>query len=113
MLPMGKAAEALLQRARWLAGSGQHAASADAPWPDLSEAGLLAGLDAWLSPALPGVRIAAHLAALNWPKLLRSDPLPARLAVTISRGNAAQCGAVRGPIQHVSVPCTNCSHGCK
>ncbi|MEF2550263.1 ATP-dependent helicase HrpB [Aurantimonas sp. A2-1-M11] len=48
-LPLGKDNERLLRRLRFLAG-----AYGD-PWPDLSDDALLAGLEDWLMPYLPGV----------------------------------------------------------
>lgn len=63
-----------------------------APWPDVSDAGLLAGLDTWLGPDLARVRTAAALQRLDvlvalrrllpWPAAARLDDLaPERLEV--------------------------------
>jgi ATP-dependent helicase HrpB len=53
-LPMGEASGSLLQRVRFLR-------DGDETWPDLSEAGLIAGLDDWLAPVLDGKRTLAGL----------------------------------------------------
>ncbi|KQT85294.1 ATP-dependent helicase HrpB [Aurantimonas sp. Leaf443] len=48
-LPLGKEGERLLRRLRFLA------KAYGEPWPDLSDEALLAGLEDWLAPYLPGV----------------------------------------------------------
>lgn len=63
-----------------------------APWPDVSDAGLLAALDAWLAPELDAVAGGTSLARLDltpalrrllpWPEAARLDELvPERLEV--------------------------------
>jgi ATP-dependent helicase HrpB len=54
VLPWGEAAAGLRERTAFLR-------QADAAWPDLSDAALLARLDEWLTPILPGVRSLAAL----------------------------------------------------
>jgi ATP-dependent helicase HrpB len=49
VLPWGEAAQSLRRRVGFLR-------ERDLAWPDLSDAALLASLDDWLSPILPGVR---------------------------------------------------------
>ncbi|MGY6710602.1 MAG: ATP-dependent helicase HrpB [Rhizobiaceae bacterium] len=48
ILPWGEAGQALRERLAWLRGA------LGEPWPDMSEEALLAGLDDWLGPFLPG-----------------------------------------------------------
>ena len=48
VLPFGKEGERLLRRLRFLA------KAYGSPWPDLSEEALLAGLEDWLAPYVPG-----------------------------------------------------------
>jgi len=57
--------EALLGRMRW-------ARSKAAAWPDFSECGLLATLEDWLLPYLPGIRRLDDLRALDFIAILRA-----------------------------------------
>ncbi|HET7410042.1 MAG TPA: ATP-dependent helicase C-terminal domain-containing protein, partial [Paracoccaceae bacterium] len=59
-LPFGRQGEHLLQRLRFLA------KAYGPPWPDLCDAALLASLESWLAPYLPGV---TGLAAIE-PQIL-------------------------------------------
>ncbi len=54
ILPWGEAAISLRRRAAFLR-------ERDPAWPDLSDAALLAALDVWLSPILPGLRALSAL----------------------------------------------------
>ncbi len=64
-LPWGGGAEALRARASFLRAQGLDA-------PDLSDLALLAGLDGWLAPALPGRSSLAELRELELEAALRS-----------------------------------------
>lgn len=60
ILPWGEAARALRERLTWL-----HGALGE-PWPDMSEEALIATIDDWLSPFLPGQ---AALSAVSGDRL--------------------------------------------
>ncbi|MCG6114966.1 MAG: ATP-dependent helicase HrpB [Mesorhizobium sp.] len=60
ILPWGEAARALRERLAWLRGA------LGEPWPDMADAALLAGLDDWLGPFLPGQ---AALSAISGDRL--------------------------------------------
>jgi ATP-dependent helicase HrpB len=64
-LPFGKEGERLLRRMRFLA------AAYGPPWPDLSDEALLAGLEDWLLPYLPGVTGLAQFAPDAMAEALR------------------------------------------
>lgn len=66
MLPMGKSAASLLARMRTMFHSGAEG------WPDLSEEGLLAGLESWLLPHLYGIRKETELQKLSMAAVLGS-----------------------------------------
>ncbi|MCP3053864.1 ATP-dependent helicase HrpB [Aurantimonas marianensis] len=75
-LPLGKEGERLLRRLRFLA------KAYGPPWPDLSDAALLAGLDDWLLPYLPGVTSLAQITPGALSEALRGlipDELRGRL----------------------------------
>jgi len=60
ILPWGEAARTLRERLAWLRGAQGE------PWPDMSDEALLAGLDDWLGPFLPGQ---AALSAVSGDRL--------------------------------------------
>ncbi|UIJ71700.1 ATP-dependent helicase HrpB [Aurantimonas sp. HBX-1] len=64
-LPFGKDGERLLRRMRFLA------AAYGPPWPDLSDEALLAGLETWLMPYLPGVTGIAQISSGALSEALR------------------------------------------
>jgi ATP-dependent helicase HrpB len=83
-----------------------------APWPDVSDAALLAGLDSWLTEDLTGVRRTSDLARINvvkalkrllpWPDAARFDELapewvqvPSGSRVRLDYGHAEPVLAVR------------------
>jgi ATP-dependent helicase HrpB len=83
-----------------------------APWPDVSDAALLAGLDGWLTEDLTGVRRTSDLARINvvkalkrllpWPDAARFDELapewvqvPSGSRVRLDYGHAEPVLAVR------------------
>jgi ATP-dependent helicase HrpB len=68
-LPIPAAAEAWRARAAWLHAA-ELAACGSSSLPDLSSSQLLATLDAWLAPHLPGVRTKAQLQRLPWADVL-------------------------------------------
>ena len=70
-LPLGKDNERLLRRLRFLA------AAYGPPWPDLSDAALLAGLEDWLMPYLPGVTGLAQITPGQISEALRGLVPPA------------------------------------
>ncbi|MBB6250521.1 ATP-dependent helicase HrpB [Nitrospirillum iridis] len=59
-LPWTKALEAWRERVRFL-----HRSGTAETWPDLSDEGLLASLEDWLAPYLPGISRAGHLQRLD------------------------------------------------
>ncbi len=67
-LPMNDDAQALRNRVQCL-----HEWQPDADWPDWSNAGLLDGLDQWLTPWLDGVSRMSDLKRLNYTEIFRSD----------------------------------------
>ncbi|MEI9984885.1 MAG: ATP-dependent helicase HrpB [Aliidongia sp.] len=67
ILPASATAETLRQRIAFLAGLD----GADAGWPKVDDAGLLAEIEQWLGPALAGKRSLGDLAALDLAALLR------------------------------------------
>ncbi|GMG84796.1 ATP-dependent helicase HrpB [Paralimibaculum aggregatum] len=69
-LPWGPAAARLRARMRWLAAQPGPLA---ARLPDWSDAGLLARLDAWLTPHLAGLRRIEDCARIDLAALLRAD----------------------------------------
>ncbi|MEO5374742.1 MAG: ATP-dependent helicase HrpB, partial [Alphaproteobacteria bacterium] len=69
-LPWSPEAQSLRARIAFL-----RVAEGEADWPDLSDAALLAGLDAWLAPHLAGLTRRAHLKGLDLAAILR-DALP-------------------------------------
>ncbi len=99
-LPWPPAATALRERMRFVHGA------LGAPWPDVSDAALLAGLDAWIGPELARVRVARdlrHLPTLTalrrllpWPHAVRLDELaPER--VTVPSGSAVRVDYATDP----------------
>ncbi len=74
ILPWGKASEAMRERLRWL-----HARLGE-PWPDMSDEALLATLEEWLAPFLPG---SPSMDALSDQKL--ADALASRLPHDLAR----------------------------
>ena len=67
-LPWTREAESLRQRVRFL----RRLEGEGSCWPDLSDDGLLAGLDSWLGPFLPGVTRRSQLARLDLAAALLS-----------------------------------------
>ncbi|MBI1197528.1 MAG: ATP-dependent helicase HrpB [Phenylobacterium sp.] len=107
LLPWGPAAVSLRERAAFL-----HAR--DPAWPDLSDAALLARLDAWLSPLLVGVRRLADLrpdaldgalrALIPWDQQRRLDAeAPARWTAPTGNSFAVDYAAEAGPRVDVRV----------
>ncbi|HEX2019921.1 MAG TPA: ATP-dependent helicase HrpB [Aurantimonas sp.] len=90
-LPFGKEGERLLRRMRFLA------AAYGPPWPDLSDEALLAGLEDWLLPYLPGVTGLAQFAPDAMAEALRGllPPGPAgRLEAMAPTHFAAPSGSI-------------------
>jgi ATP-dependent helicase HrpB len=86
-LPWSDAARAFQTRVAFMRGLG-----GESDWPDLSDAGLLAGLETWLAPYVVGFTRRAHLsrldvletlkAQLSWAQQKRLDELaPTHIAV--------------------------------
>ena len=78
-------------------------------WPDLSDEHLLATLEAWLVPMLPGISRRSHLARLDlagalralvpWPLQRRLDDLaPAQLEVASGSRITVDYGPAEGPV---------------
>jgi ATP-dependent helicase HrpB len=61
-----------------------HASEASNPWPDLSDAALIATLEAWLAPFLAGITRRDHLARLDLGAILRAR-LDRRLEQSLER----------------------------
>jgi ATP-dependent helicase HrpB len=106
-LPWGEAASSLRQRAAFLRGR-------DPAWPDLSDEALLAAIDDWLAPILPGVRALSTLkspaldAALRtlipWDLQRRLDAeAPARWTAPTGNSFAIDYAADAGPRVDVRV----------
>jgi len=108
-LPWTKSARALQARACFL-----HATLPEAAWPDLSDAALLASLDAWLAPFCDGVTRWSHVQALDLTGILLSRldacgcsrrlldelapthlPVPSGSRIQVQYDQAAPCMAVR------------------
>lgn len=74
-LPWNEASRLLRARLQFVQRSqlaGLRVPSTDVPWPDVSEAGLLASLDQWLAPYLEGMSRLDHLTRLSLDEILRS-----------------------------------------
>lgn len=107
-LPLGPGAEALRERVAFLRSLGE------TDWPDLSDAGLLARLDDWLTPLLGGVRSLSALkpdvlegalrALVPWDRQRALDAaLPARWTAPTGNSFAIDYGAEAGPRVDVRV----------
>ncbi|HEY8571279.1 ATP-dependent helicase HrpB [Phenylobacterium sp.] len=107
LLPWGEAAQALRQRVAFVR-------QFDEAWPDLSDAGLAARLDDWLTPLLPGVRSLAALkpdvldsalrTLIPWDLQRRLDAeAPARWTAPTGNSFAIDYGADGGPRVEVRV----------
>jgi ATP-dependent helicase HrpB len=85
---------------------------ASPPWPEVSNAALLATLETWLGPWLAGVSRAAHLARvdlpgalhalLSWPRQQRLDEL-APTHLTVPSGSRLLIDYRDGPVPSLSV----------
>jgi ATP-dependent helicase HrpB len=106
-VPLGPAAAALRERVAFLR-------ALDPAWPDLSEPALLARLDDWLGPLLPGVRALAALrpealeaalrALIPWELQRRLDTdAPARWTAPTGNSFAIAYAAEGGPRVEVRV----------
>jgi ATP-dependent helicase HrpB len=106
-LPWGEAAASLRQRVAFLR-------ARDPAWPDLSDAGLGARLEDWLTPILPGVRSLAALrpdaldgalrALIPWALQRRLDAeAPARWTAPTGNSFAIDYAAEAGPRVDVRV----------
>ncbi|MBI1405090.1 MAG: ATP-dependent helicase HrpB [Caulobacter sp.] len=106
-LPMGDGSRSLLERVRFLK-------AGDETWPDLSEAALIAGLDAWLAPVLEGKRTLASLTdaeiegalrgLIPWDVQKRMDAAaPARWTAPTGSRLAIDYAAEAGPTLSVRV----------
>jgi ATP-dependent helicase HrpB len=82
------------------------------PWPDVSDAALLATLETWLGPFLDGVSRASHMtrielaaalhALLTWPQQQRLDEL-APTHLTVPSGSRIAIDYLDGPVPSLSV----------
>ncbi|MFC3069817.1 ATP-dependent helicase HrpB [Phenylobacterium soli] len=106
-LPLGEAIQSLRQRAAFLRGF-------DAAWPDLSDAALIARLDEWLTPLLPGHRALSGLKAdvldgairslIPWDLQRRLEAeAPARWTAPTGNSFAVDYAAEGGPRVEVRV----------
>jgi len=74
-LPWDEASRLRRARLRFILRSqqaGLRLPSTDAPWPDISDAGLLMSLDRWLAPYLEGMSRLDHVSRLSMDEILRS-----------------------------------------
>ncbi|MEQ1800845.1 MAG: ATP-dependent helicase HrpB [Gammaproteobacteria bacterium] len=86
--------------------------SSDGGWPEVSDAALLATLETWLVPWLPGVTRAAHLprvdlagalhGLLNWARQQRLEDL-APTHLTVPSGSRIPIDYLDGPVPSLSV----------
>ncbi len=106
-LPWGEAAQTLRRRVAFLRG-------ADSAWPDLSDEALVAGLDDWLTPILPGHRALGGLkpdvldgalrTLIPWDLQRRLDAeAPARWTAPTGNSFAIDYAAEAGPRVDVRV----------
>ena len=107
VLPWGEAAQSLRRRVAFLR-------ERDPAWPDLSDAALLATLDDWLTPILPGVRALSALrpdaldgalrALIPWDLQRRAEAeAPARWTAPTGNSFAIDYAADAGPRVDVRV----------
>jgi ATP-dependent helicase HrpB len=107
VLPWGEAAQSLRRRVGFLRDS-------DPVWPDISDAALLASLDDWLAPILPGVRALSALkpevldgalrSLIPWDRQRRLEAeAPARWTAPTGNSFAIDYAADAGPRVDVRV----------